>query len=160
MLVDRGPVTAAALAALALLGGCGGGTEQANGAAPPNAQSVPGLDVVERPEAPAAPAQVAREVATVEHAGLLPDRARIVSREPMTGAIAFDFHAPDTVARVAAWYRAGQTRGGFVVTSELQEGAEHVLSGITRQPAGDFSVRLAADEGGGTTAMVLVTLRR
>jgi hypothetical protein len=140
----------AAAGAALLAAGCGAGGADGGAAAPGN----------EAANAAAAEAKAQEEVALVETAGLLPPRADIVSRQPVEGAIAFDFRTPEAPDRLAAWYRAPQPGGGFEVTSELTEGTERVLSGTTRRPPGDFSVRLAPDAGGGTTAMVLVTLRR
>ncbi len=107
----------------------------------------------------AAPAVAARAevVRAVETAGLLPPRAQVVPATRVEGAIAFAYRTPDAPAQVARWYRGA---AGFNLQSELDEGGEHVLSGTTARPAGDFSVRLAAQSGGGTTAMVLVTPRR
>jgi len=128
--------------------GCGNGEANQAAAAPNGAANQA-----------AAEAKAQQEAALVETAGLLPPRASLVSREPVEGAIAFDFRTSDAPDRLAGWYRSAQG-GGFQVTSELTEGAERVLSGTTRRPPGDFSVRLAPNGSGGTTAMVLVTLRR
>lgn len=147
------PVWVAAM----LASGCGSDAPNM-AAAEPLPPAAPAAPVLTDPPSPSSPGR--REVAVIQHAGLLPDRATIVSREPVDGAIAFDFNASETPARVLAWYRRAQPGRGFAVTSELQEGAEHVVSGTTRQPIGDFSVRIASDGEGGTTAMVLVTPRR
>lgn len=141
------------LAVFALLAACG---QQ-----PGNEAAV----VIEAGDAPlvnataAAPAVVpkAEEVAAAGTAGLLPPRAEVVPASRVEGAIAFAYRTPDAPAEVLRWYRASRT---FRLQSELDEGGEHVLSGTTARPAGDFSVRLAAERGGGTTAMVLVTPRR
>lgn len=140
------------------LAGCG----ERGGNGPVAAETAEASAAAEAPVANrvAAEAKLREEVAVVETAGLLPPNASLVSREPVTGAIAFDFRAAAPPERLAGWYRASTTGAGYEVTSEMQEGAEHVLSGTTRAPAGDFSVRLAPDGRGGTTAMVLVTLRR
>jgi hypothetical protein len=131
-----------------LLVGCRGGEENNSAAATPS----------EPTNAAVAEAKLKEEVAVVETAGLLPPDATLVSREPVEGAIAFDFRAATPPERLVQWYRTASP--GFQVTSEMEEGSERVLSGTTRRPAGDFSVRLAPDRSGGTTAMVLVTLRR
>ena len=106
---------------------------------------------------PPAVAPRAEEVAAAGTAGLLPPRAQVVPASRVEGAIAFAYRSPDAPAEVLRWYRASRT---FNLRSEMDEGGEHVLSGTTARPAGEFSVRLAAQSGGGTTAMVLVTPRR
>lgn len=136
-------------AAVLVAPGCGG--DGANGAAASPSGDAAGNKAAARAE---------EEAALVETAGLLPPGASLVSREPVEGAIAFDFRSAEDPAQLASWYRAPRPGGGFAVTSELAEGAERVLSGTTRRPPGDFSVRLAPDGSGSTTAMVLVTLRR
>lgn len=139
---------------LAALTGCGGGSGGAgNQAAAAEAPDQAPVNKV------AAEAKVREEVAVVETAGLLPPDASLVSRDPVEGAIAFDFRTATPPARLVDWYRT-QPGGGFEVTSEMEEGAERVLSGTTRRPRGDFSVRLATGTRGGTSGMVLVTLRR
>lgn len=140
-------------AGLALLAGCW--QQQRN-------ESVVMIEVEADPSAnasEAAPAVAPRveEVRAVELAGLLPPRAEVVPASRVEGAIAFAYRSPDPPTDVARWYRAA---GGLNLHSEMDEGGEHVLSGTTARPAGDFSVRLAAQSGGGTTAMVLVTPRR
>ncbi len=141
------------LAGLALLAGCG---------QPPRDEAMVVIEVEADPSADAseaAPAVAPRveEVRTAETAGLVPPRAQVVPASRVEGAIAFAYRSPDAPAEVAGWYRAAS---GLNLHSEMDEGGEHVLSGTTARPAGDFSVRLAAQSGGGTTAMVLVTPRR
>ena len=136
-----------------LLAGCG---------QPPRNESVVVIEVaneasVEAAEAAPAVAPRAEEVRTAETAGLVPPRAEVVPASRVEGAIAFAYRTPDAPADVARWYRAAS---GLNLQSEMDEGGEHVLSGTTARPAGDFSVRLAERSGGGTTAMVLVTPRR
>ncbi len=138
---------------LALLAGCG--QQPRNGAVV--VIEVGAEPVVDADTAAPAVAPRAEEVRAVETAGLLPPRAEVVPASRVDGAIAFAYRTPDAPAEVARWYRAA---AGFNLHSELDEGGEHVLSGTTARPAGDFSVRLAEQRGGGTTAMVLVTPRR
>lgn len=135
-------------AAVALLSGCGADRAEESAPSSPAAGAA------------AAEATAREEVALVEAAGLLPPGARLVSRQPVEGAVAFDFVAAEAPPRLADWYRAARPGAAFSVSSEMEEGAERVLSGTTRSPAGDFSVRLAPDGRGGTMAMVLVTLNR
>lgn len=144
-------------AGLAALAGCA--QQPGNEAAV--AVDVDGNVAVSRSEAGAVPepmvAPSGGEARAVETAGLLPPRAEMVPATPIDGAVAFAYRTPDAPATVARWYRASRA---FNLQSELNEGGEHVLSGTVARPAGDFSVRLAAHSGGGTTAMVLVTPRR
>lgn len=109
--------------------------------------------------ADAAPAvtPAARDVHAVETAGLLPPGARVVPASRVEGAVAFAYRSSEAPAQIVNWYRQARS---FTLTSEMDEGGEHVLSGTTAQPAGEFSIRLAPQGGGGTTAMVLVTPHR
>lgn len=140
------------VAGIVLLAGCG---------QPPRNEAVVVVVAndasVQSAEAAPAVAPRAEEVRTAETAGLVPPRARVEPASRVEGAIAFAYRTPDAPAEVARWYRAAS---GLNLQSEMDEGGEHVLSGTTARPAGDFSVRLAAHSGGGTTAMVLVTPRR
>lgn len=141
------------MAGLAALAGCG---QQ------PGNESVSVIETGNSPstnaaEAAPAVAPKAEEVEAAGTAGLLPPRAQVVPATRVEGAIAFAYRSPDAPAEVLRWYRASRT---FNLHSEMDEGGEHVLSGTTARPAGEFSVRLAAQSGGGTTAMVLVTPRR
>lgn len=79
------------------------------------------------------------------------------------GETALSFTSAASPQATLAWYRDPARRTAFSVDSEMQEGAEYVLSGsLARNPGrvrGDFSVRVAPGEHGGSTAMVLVTGR-
>ena len=141
------------LTSVCLLASCG---------QPPRDEAVVVIEVENKASVDAAetaPAVTPRveEVRAVETAGLLPPRAEVVPASRVEGAIAFAYRTPDAPAEVANWYRAAS---GLNLHSEMDEGGEHVLSGTTARPTGDFSVRLAEQRGGGTTAMVLVTPQR
>lgn len=141
------------MAALAVLVACG--QQPGNEAA--IVIEVGDAPLVNATAAAPAVAPMAEEVAAVGTAGLLPPRAEVVPASRVEGATAFAYRTPDAPGEVLRWYRASRA---FRLQSELDEGGEHVLSGMTARPAGEFSVRLAPERGGGTTAMVLVTPRR
>ena len=94
---------------------------------------------------------------SAERADLLPPDAVIGSDSPSgdTETISFDSRNPPS--RLLAWYRGAERE--FRIGSELQEGAEYVLSGSTHAPARDFTIRLAPGRSGGTSGMILFTDR-
>jgi hypothetical protein len=67
------------------------------------------------------------------------------------------FQVREAPARLLGWLRATANGADFVLESELQEGAEHVLSGRVRDTGEAFTVRIAPGAGGGTTGMLMVT---
>ena len=96
-----------------------------------------------------------------EESGLVPPDEAVAPGEALSqDEIALAFSSRKPVPQLLAWYRSNARRGAFTLGSELEEGAEHVLSGSTRTPRGDFTVRLAPGDSGGTEAMVLITGRR
>ena len=134
------------LLALAALSGCGAppprDDQQGSIEASPQANSLPPLE---------------ETVRSAERADLLPPDAVIGSDSPSgdTETISFDSRNPPS--RLLAWYRGAERE--FRIGSELQEGAEYVLSGSTRAPDRDFTVRLAPGRSGGTSGMILFTDR-
>lgn len=96
-------------------------------------------------------------VRVAERADLLPPGAVIGSDSPSGDAEVIAFDSRNPPSRLLAWYRSPDR--GFRIGSELQEGAEYVLAGSSREPDRDFTVRLAPGRSGGTTGMILFTDR-
>jgi hypothetical protein len=65
------------------------------------------------------------------------------------------FKAPDPVDKVAAWYRDPARADGFRLTSETREGTQLVLAGMQRDRHA-FKVTLGPGAGGGTEGRVRV----
>jgi hypothetical protein len=96
-------------------------------------------------------------VRSAERADLLPPDAVIGSDSPTGEAETIAFDSRDPPVRLRAWYRSADR--GFRLGSELQEGAEYVLTGSTRTPDRHFTIRLAPGRNRGTTGMLLFTDR-
>ena len=96
-------------------------------------------------------------VRVAERADLRPPGAVIGSDSPSGDAEAIAFDSRNPPSRLLAWYRSPDR--GFRIGSELQEGAEYVLAGSSREPDRDFTVRLAPGRTGGTSGMILFTDR-
>lgn len=92
-------------------------------------------------------------VRNAERADLLPPDAVIGSDSPSRDTETISFDSSNPPSRLLAWYRGAER--GFRIGSELQEGAEYVLSGSTRGPQRDFTIRLAPGRTGGTSGMIL-----
>ena len=135
------------LMTLAAVSGCGAPpprNEQAATSGGPSEKSLPPL---------------AETVRTANRADLLPPEAVIGGDSPSGDAETITFESSNPPARLLDWYHDGQR--GFRIGSEMQEGAEYVLSGSTRAPAGErhFTIRLAPGRSGGTSGMILFTDR-
>ena len=100
---------------------------------------------------------LAETVRTADRAELLPPDAVIGGDSPSGDAETIVFDSRHAPARLLDWYRS--TERDFRLDSELKEGAEFVLTGSTRAPDRDFTVRLAPGPTGGTSGMVLFTDR-
>ena len=96
-------------------------------------------------------------VRSAERGDLLPPDAVIGSDSPTGDAETIAFDSRNPPSRLLAWYRAEERE--FRLGSELQEGAEYVLSGSTVAPGRDFTIRLAPGRNGGTSGMLLFTDR-
>ena len=96
-------------------------------------------------------------VRTANRADLLPPDAVIGGDSPTSDAETITFDSRNPPSRLLAWYRSDER--GFRLGSDLQEGAEYVLSGSTGVPDRDFTVRLAPGRSGGTSGMILFTDR-
>jgi hypothetical protein len=140
------------LTSLGATAACGqDGTDRQTAAAP--AQPSPPVPTTESATPPPA-------TLPGEHAGLVPPGAAVAPAQALEpGEIALAYNSREAPARLAAWYRTNARRGAFTLASEMNEGSEHVLSGETKSPRGDFTVRLAPGERGGTAAIVLITGR-
>jgi hypothetical protein len=86
--------------------------------------------------------------------GLVPPGAVIGSDSPAGEGAAITFQTRERPERLVAWYRSPER--GFVIGSELQEGAERVLTGTRGRPPREFTVRLAPGINGGTTGVVMI----
>jgi len=100
---------------------------------------------------------LAETVRTADRAELLPPDAVIGGDSPSGDAETIVFESRHLPARLLDWYRS--TERDFRLDSELKEGAEFVLTGSTRAPDRDFTIRLAPGRTGGTSGMVLFTDR-
>ena len=96
-------------------------------------------------------------VRSAERADLLPPDAVIGGDSPTGDAETIAFVSRNPPSRLLDWYRAEER--AFRLGSELQEGAEYVLSGSTVVPDRDFTIRLAPGRNGGTSGMLLFTDR-
>lgn len=94
---------------------------------------------------------------SAERADLLPPDAVIGGDSPSGEVETIAFDSRDPPARLLAWYRSNER--GFRLGSELQEGAEYVLSGATATPDRDVTIRLAPGRNGGTSGVLLFTDR-
>lgn len=133
------------LAGVAAVFGCGAPlpqNDQAEITAPGGRETLPPL---------------AKTVRSADRGGLLPPDAVIGGDSPSGDAETIVFDSRNPPARLLDWYRS--TERDFRLDSELKEGAEFVLSGSTRAPDRDFTIRLAPGRTGGTSAMVLFTDR-
>jgi hypothetical protein len=137
---------ACAVVAIAIAAACGEAGENRNATPPPAAAA----------EAPSAEI-AARRVSAVE-TKLVPKRA-VIGSDPDPTAPTLIFQAREAPARLLGWLRATANGADFVLESEMQEGAAHVLSGRVRATGEAFTVRIAPGATGGTTGMVMVTAR-
>jgi hypothetical protein len=138
----------AALPLLAFLAGCSGETAGNQPAASERAS--------EKQESVSARGEIpARRPSRIEEK-LVPPRA-VLGSDPDPSSPSLVFQAPEEPARLLGWLRATANGADFVLESEMQEGAEHVLSGRVRATGRAFSVRIAPGGTGGTTGTVLVT---
>lgn len=118
---------------------------------------------VDRPTDHASAGKTVAAPANAEAVLLPPDvhPARGGALAPGETALSFSTRTPP--AALLAWYRSPERRAAFTIGSEMDEGAEHVLSGSlapeANRPRGDFTVRIAPGERGGAAVMVLVTGR-
>ena len=94
---------------------------------------------------------------SAERADLLPPDAVSGGDSQTEDAETIAFDSRNPPSRLLAWYRAEER--GFRIGSELREGAEYVLSGSTRAPDRDFTVRLAPGRAGGTSGLIMFTER-
>ena len=143
------------LAALPSLPSCRG--EQAK-----EEKSSPCAEAPGPPRASNDPAPPIGEVAsrrpTRLEAKLLPPKA-VIGSDPAPRAPALTFQAREEPGRLLDWFRATANGSDFVLESEMQEGAEYVLSGRARESGEVFTIRVAPGVNGGTTGMVLVAPR-
>jgi hypothetical protein len=133
-----------------LLAGCGSGGNAQADAAPAPVAAAPTSNL-------AAPSPAA--VSLAHPSPLVPPGAAVSANVPDGRESAISFESPEPPERLLAWFRSPERRPDFSLGGELQEGAEQVLTGSTRRPPGEFTVRLAPSGNGGTTAMVLITAR-
>lgn len=66
------------------------------------------------------------------------------------------FSTGDDPARVRAWYRDPARSSDFTIATETREGETIVLAGTDAQDNDRFTLRLAARNGGGTEARLLL----
>jgi hypothetical protein len=139
---------------------CGGTSEQPAASAPPTRPAVTVEDLTDPPDTPETPSGRSRPAPLHAEAALIPPGVTTARGDALArGEAALSFTSRTPPANLVAWYRSPARGGAFHIDSELQEGAEKVLSGRLAQAAADFTVRIAPGERGGTTAMVLVTGR-
>ncbi|WP_166038389.1 hypothetical protein [Sphingosinicella sp. YJ22] len=135
-----------ALLALVAVASCGAppprNEQQPSTEASPSANGLPPLEESAR---------------SAERADLLPPDAVIGGDSQTEDAETIAFDSRNPPSRLLAWYRAEER--DFRLGSELQEGAEYVLSGSTDAPDRDFTIRLAPGRNGGTSGMLLFTDR-
>jgi hypothetical protein len=137
----------AALPLLAFLAGCSGETAGNQPAASERAS--------EKQESVSARGEIpARRPSRIEEK-LVPPRA-VLGSDPNPSSPSLVFQAPEEPRACSAGCVPRQRRR-LVLESEMQEGAEHVLSGRVRATGRAFSVRIAPGGTGGTTGTVLVT---
>jgi len=133
-----------ALLALAAVASCGAPpprNDQQSSAEPPQAaNALPPLE---------------ETVRSAERGDLLPPAAGVGGDSPTGDAETIAFDSRNPPSQLLAWYRAEERE--FRLGSELQEGAEYVLSGSTVAPDRDFTIRLAPGRNGGTSGMLLFT---
>jgi hypothetical protein len=130
---------------------CSGAEQPPNGAAATEAK--PGEAAA---PSPSAPGEIPLRRASRIEAKLVPPGAAL-GADPDPRAPGLVFQAREAPARLLGWLRATANGADFVLESELQEGAEHVLSGRVRGTGEAYTVRIAPGAGGGTTGMVMVT---
>ncbi len=146
-----------ALTILLMLAGAGcGDSDVGNKAAPAGAAS--GRDQAAAPgKSEQGPPDLQAEVGDAGRAGLLPPEAVIGSDSPVGDALPITFQSRQRPERLLAWYRSPERRAAFRVDSELQEGAERVLTGTSRR--GLFTVRVTAGNHGGSIGTLVVDRR-
>lgn len=83
----------------------------------------------------------------------------VIGADPDARSPVLVFGAKEQPADLLDWLRATGNGADFVLESEMQEGAEHVLSGRVRATGEAYTVRVAPGATGGTTGMVMVTAR-
>lgn len=88
-------------------------------------------------------------------AGLIPPGATVSAGSTRPGDVQIAYSSAQSPQRLRSWYRTAARAAGFRIDSELDEGAEHVLSGTSRGGR-PFSVRLAPGDAGGTLALLLI----
>jgi hypothetical protein len=87
---------------------------------------------------------------------LLPPGA-VIGADPDPAAPSLTFSTRAEPREVLGWYRSRERRRDFALESELEEGAEHVLSGRIRATGEMFTLRLSRGVTGGTTATIVTT---
>lgn len=136
--MSKGLVVAAVM--LIGVGSCGGEAEERQAAA---------AQAPARPVPPPPQSSAPKASATA----MLPPGAVIGSDSPGGEAASIVFDSREPPGRLLAWYRSPGRRADFRLESELQEGAEQVLSGTSCN--GAFTVRLAPGGNGGTAGTLL-----
>lgn len=89
---------------------------------------------------------------------LLPPGA-VIGADPDYAAPVLTVRSDAAPRRLLVWYRADERSSVFSLESEMQEGAEHVLSGRIRATGELFTVRIAPGPTGGSVATIIVSDR-
>jgi hypothetical protein len=148
------------MALFGLAAACGGTSERQPAPPAPPSAVVTADDLTDPPDMPDTAPPQTRPAPPNAVATLLPPGVTAAAGRPLgPGEAALSFNSRTPPAALLAWYHSPERSGAFHVESELTEGAEKVLSGTLAHAPGDFTVRIAPGEHGGTTAMVLVTGR-
>jgi len=87
---------------------------------------------------------------------LMPPGA-VIGADPDPTAPALTFSTQIKLGEALRWYRSPERRRDFLLQSELEEGAEHVLSGRVRATGEMFTLRLSPGAAGGTSATIVAT---
>jgi len=140
------PLTYAVALAAAALAGCAEGG-QADESAPANETTA------------AAPyGEIASRRANAVELKLVPKGA-VLGSDPDPQSPSLVFQAREEPARLLGWLRATANGADLALESEMQEGAEHVLSGRVRETGEAYTVRIAPGANGGTTGTIIVADR-
>ena len=76
------------------------------------------------------------------------------------GEVELRFTSADAPALVARWYQDPGRAGDFTIATAANEGRDFVIAGTTKEDGGNFRVRLAPRQGGGTDGRVALSDRR